>query len=160
MAQQKYVTFSVGKYLFGIDVLDVREINHNVDCTTVPLAPKHIRGLINLRGQIVTLLDLRNMFGLGTIEITEDTHNIVLKNENFAKNSDDESASSDRVGFMVDTIGDIITVEEEDLEAPPANVGEIDGQYLTNVIKQKELVVSVLNVGRLLAYNGRVLEAV
>jgi len=160
MAQQKYVTFSVGQYLFGINVLNVREINHNVDCTIVPLAPKHIRGLINLRGQIVTLLDLRNMFGLGTIDITEETHNIILKNENFITASEEESNNQDRVGFMIDTIGDIITVEEEDLESPPANVGDIDGRYLTHVIKQKSLVVSVLNVSRLLNYDGRVLETV
>jgi purine-binding chemotaxis protein CheW len=159
LTQHKYVTFNVGQYSFGIDVLDVREINHHIECTPVPLAPKHIRGLINLRGQVVTLLDLREMFGLGKIEITEETHNIILKNEHFATTEEEEGNRNDRVGFMVDRIGDILTIEEEDREAPPANVGEIDGQYLTHVIKQGSLVVSVLNVRLLLSYKGRMLQS-
>jgi purine-binding chemotaxis protein CheW len=148
MAEQKFVTFYIDKYHFGIDVLDVREINHHLESTPVPLASPHIRGLINLRGQIVTLLDLRSMFGLGTITLTDDTHNIVLKDENFHLSGD--SNSSDRVGLMVDRIGDIITVEADTLEAPPANIGDIDGRFLTQVAQLNGAVVAVLNVQELL----------
>jgi purine-binding chemotaxis protein CheW len=148
MAEQKFVTFYIDQYHFGIDVLDVREINHHLESTPVPLASPHIRGLINLRGQIVTLLDLRSMFGLGRITLTEHTHNIVLKDENFTLGGDVNS--SDRVGLMVDRIGDIITVEADTLEAPPANIGDIDGRFLVQVAQLNGAVVAILNVQELL----------
>ena len=65
MAQQQFVTFWIDQYLFGVNILNVREINSHTDATPVPLAHEAIRGLINLRGQIVTLLDLRYLLGLG-----------------------------------------------------------------------------------------------
>jgi purine-binding chemotaxis protein CheW len=157
MALQKFVTFYIDQYHFGIDVLDVREINHHLALTPVPLANPHIRGLINLRGQIVTLLDLRRMFGLGNISMTESTHNIILKDENFNLGNESHN-TQDRVGLMVDRIGDIITVDEDSLEAPPANIGQIDGRFLVQVAKLPDAVVAILNVEELLTNHNAVVE--
>ena len=148
MAQQQFVTFWIDQYLFGVNILNVREINSHTDATPVPLAQEAIRGLINLRGQIFTLLDLRFLLGLGHLHLTPDTQNIILKTNTDATGSGDNA--SDRVGFMVDKIGDIITVDEEELEAPPANTGDIDGYYLSRVIKLPKAVASIIDIDHVL----------
>jgi purine-binding chemotaxis protein CheW len=148
MAQQQFVTFWIDQYLFGVNILNVREINAHTDATPVPLAQEAIRGLINLRGQIFTLLDLRFLLGLGHLNLTPDTQNIILKTNTDATGSGDNA--SDRVGFMVDKIGDIISVDEEELEAPPANMGDVDGYYLSRVIKLPNTVASIINIDHML----------
>ena len=112
------------------------------------MAQEAIRGLINLRGQIFTLLDLRFLLGLGHLRLTPDTQNIILKTNADASGTGDNA--SDRVGFMVDKIGDIITVDEEELEAPPANTGDIDGYYLSRVIKLPKAVASIIDIDHVL----------
>jgi purine-binding chemotaxis protein CheW len=149
MAQQQFVTFWIDHYLFGVNILNVREINAHTDATPVPLAQESIRGLINLRGQIFTLLDLRFLLGLGHLRLTPDTHNIMLKTNTDTTGSGDNA--SDRVGFMVDKIGDIITVDEQELEAPPANTGDIDGYYFSQVLKLPNgIVASLINIDHVL----------
>lgn len=147
MATKTFVTFKMNDELFGIDILSIREINRQMDATYVPQAPSFIHGLINLRGQIVTLMDLKRRLGLGNIEVTPETHTIILNNEDAATSGRSEA---DRVGVLVDEICDIIAVEESQLESPPANIGELDGSYLNQVVKMDDLVVAVLNVDKVL----------
>ena len=148
MAEQQFVTFWIDQYLFGVNILNVREINSHTNATPVPLAQEAIRGLINLRGQIFTLLDLRFLLGLGHLRLTADTQNIILKTGTDNNASGDNA--SDRVGFMVDKIGDIITVDDEELEAPPANTGDIDAYYLSRVIKLPNTVASIIDIDHVL----------
>jgi purine-binding chemotaxis protein CheW len=146
MAQHQFVTFWIGQYLFGVNILNVLEINNCDAITPVPMADSGIRGLINLRGQIVTVLDLKYQFGLGHLSVTPETHNIILKS--IEEHMGDSSTS--RVGFMVDKVGDIITVEDNQMEPPPANTGEIDSQYLLQVVKLEHGVASIINIKQLL----------
>jgi purine-binding chemotaxis protein CheW len=146
--QRQFITFWVDEYLLGLDILDIREINSHMSTTFVPLAPPAVRGLINLRGQIVTIMDLRFLFGLGHTTLTEETQNIVLKS--LADENGHGDGGNDRVGLLVDRIGDIITVEENDLEPPPANIGELDGYYFSQVVKLPQGVASILNPSHLL----------
>ncbi len=157
MGQQQFVTFWIDQYLFGVNILDVREINAHTDATPIPLAQEYIRGLINLRGQIFTLLDLRFLLGLGHLSVTEETQNIILKTG--VEHSTSGDNASDRVGFMVDKIGDIITVDEEELEAPPANTGDIDGYFLSQVIKLPTGVASIVNINHILSIKEEAVAA-
>ena len=136
MSTKQFVTFRIDRHLLGLDVLSVREINRVVDMTPVPRAPEHVRGLVNLRGQILTVFDLGARLGLGARLIGRDTHNVILK--------------SDAVGLLVDAIGEVIQTRVEDIEAPPANVGGIEGEFIDGVVKlEKELLV-VLSAEKLL----------
>jgi purine-binding chemotaxis protein CheW len=156
MATKKYVTFRLDDQLFGIDIVHVREINRLMEFTEVPGSPDYFYGLINLRGQIVSILDMKRRLGMGSAILGEHTHNIILKTEGPESGGSTGSGAelsgmSDRVGMLVDAIGDIVTAEENEIDAPPANLGEIDGQYLDNVFKAEQEVITLLNVGRLIA---------
>ena len=138
MSIRQFVTFRIDDHLLGIDVLGVREINRALDITPVPKAPEYVRGLVNLRGQIVTVFDLGVRLGFGPRKITENTHNVILK--------------SDVVGLMVDAIGDVAITEDDEVEPPPANVGAIEGEFIEGVVKLENELLVILSAEKLLRY--------
>jgi purine-binding chemotaxis protein CheW len=140
MAAKQFVTFRIEGDLLGIDVLRVREINRMLDITLVPKAPDYVRGLVNLRGQIVTVFDLGIRLGLPRREITEQTHNVILKHH--------------AVGLLVDLIGNIVQCDELEVERCPANAGSIDEKFIEGVVKLEDELLVVLRTGKLLEYVG------
>ena len=151
----QYSTFRLGDRLFGLDLMMIREINRILDITPVPHARRHIRGLINLRGQIVTILDLGVRLGLERQEIGEESHNIILKTtaELAAVRREGEpecTTSPDLVGFLVDSIGDVVEADEATIEPPSANVGEAEGGFLSGVIKTDAGLLVLLDIGEVL----------
>ena len=121
-ASKQLCTFYVGEGYFGIPVEHVQEVVKPQPITPVPLAPKVIRGLINLRGQILTAIDLRYRLGLGDVGDQTKLMNVVVRTE--------ESP----VSFLVDEIGDVLDAEETAFETPPETLqGEmrelIEGAY-------------------------------
>ncbi len=135
---KQFVTFQIGDHLLGIDILRVREINRVLDITPVQHSQPYMRGLINLRGQIVTIFDLGVRLGLGPRKLTERSHNIILK--------------PDTVGLLADSIGDVVETREEDIEPPPANAGEIEGKFIEGVLKLETDLLVILSAGKLLEY--------
>jgi purine-binding chemotaxis protein CheW len=105
--QQQYCTFFVAGHYFGLDVLKVQEVIRYQEMTRVPLAPPVVRGLINLRGQIVTALDLRRRLELDDRPADQLPVNVVLQTDDGA------------VSLLVDEIGDVLDVEEKLFEPPP-----------------------------------------
>jgi len=151
MATRSFATFLLNGQVFGIDILLIREINRQLEMTAVPHAADYIKGLLNLRGQIVTLLDLNLRLGLPESTLTETSHNIILKTDNELQSmGSDLVTSPDKVGLLIDDIQDVVIVEEEDLELPPANIGKIDGQFLSGVIKQPNSLIAILSIEKLL----------
>lgn len=149
MGRISFATFRLGKQKYGIDISKVREINRSLDLTPVPDALNHVCGLINLRGQIITVFDLNIRFGLPKSDITEKSHNIILKPYRF-NSSDDSHEGGDTVGLIVDSIEDVAEVDDSEIEAPPANIGKVDGTFLTGVMKTDNDLVALLNVGEIL----------
>ena len=155
MASRSFSTFLLSGQLFGIDILVIREINRQLEITPVPHAFDYIRGLLNLRGQIVTILDLNCRLGLEQAIVSDKSHNIILKTEQELQNLDlnreyMDLTSTDKVGLLVDDIREVVIVSEDSIEPPPANIGKIDGQFLTGVIKQNNALIAVLSVEKLL----------
>ena len=158
MSMKQFASFYIGENLFGIDIRLIREINRNIEITPVDRAPKFVRGLLNLRGQIVTVIDLGVRIGLvGKEEERNNGRCIVLKTseELSQKRSEDpalEDTARDLVALYVDDIGDMVTIDEKELESPPANIGEVEGEFFSGVAKlEKELLV-ILKVEELLKY--------
>lgn len=154
MALNKYATFYIGEALFGIDILLVREINRNIEITPVDLAHESIRGLINLRGQLVTMFDLGILIGLGETTLSETSCSVVLKSRGEIAdipgfNAVKESLGDDICGFIVDKIGDIITADSSLSEAPPASVFGIRRDSIDHVIKLEDDLLVVLNIATL-----------
>lgn len=135
---KQYVTFKVDEDLFGIDVLMVREVNRVLDITPVPKAPPYVRGLVNLRGQTVTVFDLGICLGLAPRTITEASHNVVLK--------------QDLVGLLVDSIGNMVQCSELDIEPPPANSGSLKNKLIEGVMKLDRELLVILGTKRLLEH--------
>ncbi len=131
-------TFYVGESLCGMDILKVQEINKLLEMTEVPLAPDYVKGILNLRGQIVTVIDLGSKLKLADTETSGDTRNIIV------------NSNGEYIGLLVDKIGDVERTEEEDIEPPPANIGGIQGRFFEGVFKKENSLIGILNVEEIL----------
>lgn len=157
MATRQFASFYIGDNLFGIDIRLIREINRDIAITQVDRAPAHMAGLLNLRGQIVTVLDIGVRMGLReTAGQQKDYRCIVLKTseELAAKRQEDptvEDTSRDLVALYVDKIGDMISIDENDVEPSPANIGEVEGEFISGVAKLEQGLMIIVKVGELLA---------
>ncbi|MDH5762946.1 MAG: chemotaxis protein CheW [Nitrospinota bacterium] len=134
MAESKqYCTFYVNDILFGVEVLDVQEVLRYQDITQVPLAPTEIHGLINLRGQIITAIDLRNRMSLPPREEGKSPMNVVIR------------TGGEVVSFLVDSIGDVLEVEDEIFEPAPGTVDESTRELVSGVYKLEKKLLMVLD---------------
>lgn len=137
MAQNlSFCTFYLDKLLFGIPLTNVQEVMRHHDLTRVPLSPSVVSGLINLRGQIVTAIDLRQQLDFPAHEEGKPPMNVVVRN--------DEGA----VTLLVDEIGDVVEVDEGDFEPPPATLQGKVRSVILGVYKLKDRLMHVLDTGK------------
>jgi purine-binding chemotaxis protein CheW len=129
-------TFTVEDMLFGVDVVQVQEVIRFQAMTRVPLAPSMVRGLINLRGQIVTAIDLRIRLGLGPRRDGQLPMNVVL------------SGVEAPVSLLVDAIGDVISVESRAFETPPSTMKSAQRELVAGVCKLPGRLLLVLDSER------------
>lgn len=135
---QQFCTFYLGDLFLGIDVLKVQEILRPQEMTRVPLASSMVRGLINLRGQVVTALDLRQRLELGEGRAAAEPMNVILRTE------------EGPVSLLVDEIGDVLETGEEFLEQPPPTLPAIARQFVCGVYKLKNQLLLVLDTEKVL----------
>ena len=131
-------SFFVGEALCGMDILKVQEINKLIEMTRVPQAPEYVLGILNLRGEIVTIIDLGKKLGLKSTELSDKTRNIIV------------NSKGEHIGLMVEKISDVVQAKFEKIEAPPANIGGVQGKYFTGVLKTKDRLIGILDVGKVL----------
>ena len=131
-------TFFVGDALCGMDILKVQEINKLIEMTRVPKAPEYVLGILNLRGEIVTIIDLGRKLGLKPTDLNDKTRNVIV-------NSNEE-----HIGLMVEQISDAVQVQWEKVEKPPANIGGVQGQFFTGVYKTRDRLIGILDVEKVL----------
>jgi len=151
---EQFATFFLNDTLLGLPILTVREITPNIEITEVPLAPDFIRGLVNLRGQVVTIIDLGTKLGLGGHKISEKSRLIIIKTNTELSDIAIElgvKTSDDPVGLLIDKIGDVVSAEGDEIEPPPANMDVGDLKYIRGIVKTKETLLTVLNLHQLLA---------
>ena len=132
-------TFYVGDALCGMDILKVQEINKLMQMTKVPQAPDYVLGILNLRGQIVTILDLGKKLGLGETDISHDPRNIIV------------NSAGGHVGLLVRRISDVVSADMEKRERAPANMSGIQGEYFTGVYKTNDNLIGILDVDKVLS---------
>ncbi len=136
--EMELATFYLGDACCGINILTVQEINRLNDVTPVPLAPDYVKGIMNLRGQIITVIDVGKRLGMTCCADTGQRRNIIVRHEN------------ESIGLVVDRIEDVIRTRTEDIEKPPANVRDIQERYFDGVLKTDKRLVSVLNLAEVL----------
>ncbi len=155
MAEKQYTTFRLDNDTFGMDILLVREINRSLQITPVEQAPDFVTGLLNLRGQIITVIDLGVRLGLEKRELTAQSRCIVLKTtqELQARHVSTalvSGAPTDFVGLLVDSVSDMVTIDDADILPPPANLGQVSDKFLTGVIRLESTLVGLIDVTKIL----------
>ena len=139
----KYLTFTLHRESYGIDVLQVREIIRLTDITAVPQMPGYVRGVINLRGKIIPVIDLRVRFGFPDIKNTDQTCIVVVQVQlPDGKNS--------QMGLIVDGVEEVINLAGADIEETPEFGTKIATDYLLGMAKVKGEVKTLLNIDRVL----------
>ena len=137
-ATMELATFYVGKALCGIDILNIQEINKHFEVTTVPQAADYIVGVLNLRGRIVTVLDLGKKLGLSEIKKTKSNRNIIIRSQD------------ELIGLMVDSISDVVIADRGSIEHSPSNISGVKGKYFKGVLKTETSLIGILDVEEVL----------
>ncbi len=135
--QSQCVTFKLAHNLIGINILDIREIVPCRAVTRIARSPEFVLGLMNLRGQILTVLDIGVLLGLEKRVIHADSFVIVFKQH--------------PVGFIVDKIGDVIGIEHHMIEAIPANIDPGIQEYMENILTLPDEILMLLDAKKILS---------
>lgn len=156
--EKQFMTFYVEEGIYGINILGIREINFTDYCTRVPLSNRHIVGLLNLRGQIVTIFDTGIPLGYQQRSL-DDKENSMLIMKTTSELSpvarkNGITTHQDPVGLLVDRIGDVISCEDTDVEPVPAHADVNVAKFLEGVVKHDDNLVGIINVPELLKYEG------
>jgi purine-binding chemotaxis protein CheW len=135
--QSQCVSFKLAHNLMGVNILDIREIVPCRKITPVAQAPGFVTGLMNLRGQILTVLDIGVLLGLEKRAVQAGSHVIVFKNR--------------PVGFIVDRIGDVVGIDPQQMEAIPANIDPKIQEYMEHIIRLPDDILMLLDAAKLLS---------
>jgi purine-binding chemotaxis protein CheW len=146
----KYLTFKLGAEEYGLEILKVQEIIKMMDINAVPAIPRFMKGVINLRGKVIPVVDLRLKFEMEEKAITETTCIIVFQVE--------RSESVITMGTVVDGVSEVLDILREDIEPPPVLGSNADTQFILGMAKSKGTVKMLLDINRVLS--ERDMEAV
>ena len=142
----KYLTFALAQEEYGLEILKVRELIGYIDVTGVPQMPPHVTGVINLRGQVIPVMNLRTKFGMEVAEVTDETCIIVV-----------EIAQGTRTfstGIIVDRVQEVLDIRGRDIEEPPQFGASVNTDFMLGIGKVGDSVKILLNIDKVLAGDG------
>lgn len=139
------VTFKLENEEFGVDILNIQGINRMVEVTKVPNSPEYVEGIINLRGQVIPIIDLRKRLKMPDKSYSKDTRFIVVEFRNKV------------VGFIVDSVNKVLRIDRNLTEPPPNTATGIDTKYITAVGKLEDNLLILLDFEKILPENFDVL---
>jgi purine-binding chemotaxis protein CheW len=134
---QQFITFTLGSEEYGIDIMVVREIKGWTETTMIPNAPTHVRGVINLRGVIVPIFDLRARFGMG-LTATTTMHVVIIV-----------ATGTRTIGLLVDTVSDIISVDPKAIRPVPEMGLPKEDQFLDGLVAMEDRMVTLVSLAGL-----------
>ncbi|HJV88458.1 MAG TPA: chemotaxis protein CheW [Noviherbaspirillum sp.] len=143
LEQSQYLTFMLGGEMFAIGILAVKEIIEYGGLTEVPMMPECVRGVINLRGAVVPVLDLSARFGKATTTVTKRTCIVIVEIEN--------GGEQQVVGVVVDAVNAVLDIAATDIEPPPAFGAKIRTDFIEGMGKVNGKFVILLNLGQILS---------
>jgi len=139
----KYLTFALAKEEYGLEILKVREIFGYMDITAIPQTPDYVKGVINLRGQVIPVVDLRAKFGMETTDVTEETCIIVVE----ITHGDHKFST----GIVVDHVQEVLDIAGEDIEQTPRFGSAVKTDFILGMGKIGDTVKILLDIDRVLA---------
>ena len=144
----KFLTFCLGQEEYGVEILTVREIIGIIGITPVPQLPEYVKGVINLHGKIIPVIELRTKFALPSVEYTEATCVIVVEV------SDGNEAEHFQMGVIVDSVSEVLNIARDDIEPPPKFGDGLSTEYILGMGKvsegDREKVVILLDIDKVL----------
>jgi purine-binding chemotaxis protein CheW len=139
----KYLTFALGPEEYGLEILKVREIICYMEITAVPQTPHYVKGVVNLRGQVIPVIDLRAKFGMETTEVTEETCIIVVEISTASRKFS--------TGIVVDHVQEVLDIAGEDIEDAPTFGSAVNTDFILGMGKIGETVKILLDIDKVLA---------
>ncbi|MDH4273474.1 MAG: chemotaxis protein CheW [Gammaproteobacteria bacterium] len=134
----QWVTFRLGEEVYGIDVVRIREVLRLTDIAPVPGAADYVLGIINLRGNVVTVIDTRKRFGLPPVENTDSSRIVIVEVGNHV------------LGMLVDGVAEVIDVEASSIDTPPSLGGDDNSRYILGVASRQDELLILVDVRKLL----------
>ncbi len=135
----KYLSFVLNNEVYGIEILKVREIIGLMDVTNVPQTPDYMKGVINLRGKVIPVIDLRLKFSMLEEEHTQETCTIVVE------------VDSTSIGLIVDSVSEVMEINRNEIEDAPQFGQGIDTNFITGLGKTKDTIVILLDIAKVLS---------
>jgi purine-binding chemotaxis protein CheW len=135
---QKFLRFELAGEFYGLDILKIMEINGMMDITAVPQTPQFMKGLINLRGKVIPVIDLRLKFGLPEESYTERTSIIVIEFKTVG--------GATQMGIVVDRVSEVITINMADIDPAPEFGTRLRSEYIKGMAKTKTQVLIILDI--------------
>lgn len=140
----KFLSFCLGDEEYGVEILRVREIIGIIDITPLPQTPNYVKGVINLRGKIIPVIELRSKFGMASVEYTEATCIIVVEV------SDAEGTEQFQMGVVVDTVSEVMDIDKSQIEPAPRFGCAMSTDYILGMGKTKDKVIILLDIDKVL----------
>ena len=141
--EEKYLTFTLANEEYGIGILKIKEIIGMMSITTVPQTPDFVKGVINLRGKVIPVMDLRLRFDMEAIDYTERTCIIVVEIEG--------SAGTVQIGIVVDAVSEVLNIKGQDIEETPAFGAKLNTDYILGMAKMEGDVKILLDIDEVLS---------
>ena len=138
----KYLTFTLEEEEYGIGILKIKEIIGMMPITSVPRTPEYVKGVINLRGKVIPVIDLRLKFDMESIEFSERTCIIVVEI--------DSEAATVLIGIVVDAVSEVLNIKEEEIEETPTFGTKLNTDYILGMAKMEGGVKILLNIDKVL----------
>lgn len=139
----KYVVFKLDGEEYGIDILRVKEIKEMLRITRVPKAPSFVRGVVNLRGEVIPVIDLRKKFNLQESADTESNRIIIVTVDEIT------------IGLIIDTSSEVLEIDKELIEEPPMAVSSIDHSYILGIGKVNDRLIILLDVAKIVSTSAQ-----
>jgi purine-binding chemotaxis protein CheW len=148
--QNQLVTFQLGEELYGINIMDVKEIVRVQDIRAIPNAPSYVEGIFNLRSEIIPIINLHKRFHLKKVLNSEDDELlsgfIIIDIDGM------------KLGVIIDRVSRVVTIEKEDIQPPPQMLSGIGAEYIKGVVRQEQGYLIILNIRDL--FNPRELQKI
>ena len=141
--EAQYLTFLLGSEMFAIDILGIKEIIEYGNLTSVPMMPAFIRGVINLRGAVVPVVDLSARFGRAATEVTRRSCIVIIETESEADKHD--------IGVVVDAVSEVLEIPEAEIEPAPSFGAKVRADFISGMGKVKDKFVIVLDTSKVLS---------
>lgn len=135
----KYLTFFLAKEEYGLEILKVQELIGMMDITPIPRAPEYMRGVINLRGKVIPVVELRTKFEMETVDYTDETCIIVVQTQGL------------QMGIIVDKVSEVLDIAAGEIEDSPAFSDDIKTDYILGIGKSEDRVKLLLDIDKILS---------